>query len=68
LVLEWDLAAMGLEGHKPFGFTMTSSLQCLDGMQPAPVPLPGAVLLFGSGVAAVTVFARRKPWAQALKV
>lgn len=56
LILQWDLAAMGLDGHKPFGFTMTSTQNVWDGMQP--VPLPAAAWLFASGVAAL-VGARR---------
>jgi hypothetical protein len=33
----------------------------LGGSSPAPIPIPAAVYLFGSGVAAIAVFARRRP-------
>jgi hypothetical protein len=53
LILEWDLSSVGLGGHGPLWLTMTQAQNPVDGMQPAPVPLPGAISLFGSGVAAV---------------
>jgi hypothetical protein len=51
LVLQWDLDRNGFTLSDP-GLTMTFAVNPWDGMMPAgaPVPLPAAALLFGSGL------------------
>ncbi len=57
LALTWDLDLNGVM-DTGFNLAVTTSLGSFDGM--TPVPLPAAVWLFGSGLAALSVFRRRK--------
>lgn len=56
LLLEWDL---DLNGVMDVGYTLTTAQDSFDGLAPAPVPIPAAFILFGSGLAGLGVMWKR---------
>jgi hypothetical protein len=60
LVLEWDLNGNGFNPFYDAGITITQALNPYDGMAPAPVPIPAAILLFGTGLMSIFGLSRRR--------
>jgi PEP-CTERM motif len=52
-------ASLWYQGFVGFGFDATLDLRAVD-LQPAPIPEPGSVTLFGLGLAAITRHVRRR--------
>jgi hypothetical protein len=50
LAIEWDLNGNGFNPLQDAGLTLTYAVSPYDGMAPAPVPIPTAMLMFGSGL------------------
>jgi hypothetical protein len=60
LVLEWDLNGNGFNPLYDAGITITQALDQYDGMAPAAVPIPAAILLFGTGLVGLVGMSRQR--------